>query len=63
MNLKLKNKTVNFHLFFSFVLAVLIGFYGIYYADKNAIISNDSQICGIYCLMAQNYDTYLIEQF
>ncbi len=62
MNLKLKNRTVNLHLFFSIVLAVFIGFYGIYYADKNAIILDDSQICGIYCLMAQNYDTYLIEK-
>lgn len=62
MNLKLKNRTANLHLFFSIVLAVFIGFYGIYYADKNAIILDDSQICGIYCLMAQNYDTYLIEK-
>ena len=62
MNLKLKNRTANLHLFFSIVLAVFIGFDGIYYADKNAIILDDSQICGIYCLMAQNYDTYLIEK-
>ena len=49
-------------LFLSVILAATVAVFGLLSLDKQAIFSDDVNLCGIYCQMATHYGDMLLGQ-